>query len=148
MAETKETGKTTEIVVIDGTDMILGRLATKVAKWAIEGKAVEIINAEKVVIIGKKTQILARYTQHSRRGTHTTGPFTHRGADRLVRRSVRGMIPYKTTAGSEAYKRVMCHIGNPDLGEGKTFDDINVHNTDNVNYLTMADISKHLGGKI
>jgi large subunit ribosomal protein L13 len=148
MTETKETGKTTETVVIDGTDMILGRLATKLAKWAIEGKNIEIINAEKVVIIGKKVQVFGRYKQHSQRGTHTTGPFTHRGADRLVRRSIRGMIPYKTPAGGEAFKRVMCHIGNPEIGEAQTFDDINVHNTDNINYVTMGAISQHLGGKL
>jgi len=150
MAETTKMEKVAEktTIVIDGTDLILGRLATKVATLAISGTDVQIINAEKVVIVGKRTQIFAKYKRHSQRGTHTTGPFTHRGADRLVRRSIRGMIAYKTPAGALAYKRVMCHIGNPEIGQAQTFDDINVQNTDNINYVTMGDISKHLGGKL
>ena len=134
--------------VIDGTNMVLGRLATKAAKLALTGETVNIVNAEKVVIVGRKKEVLDNYRRKYIRGTSVGGPFIIRGPDRLVRRTIRGMIPYKTPAGKEAYARVMCYVGNPSNEEANETVDADVNNTGNLNYVTMENISKHLGAKL
>ena len=134
-------------MIINGENLILGRMAAYVAKKILEGENVEIVNCEKVVIIGKKDNILAKYRQRVNRGTPKKGPFFPKIPDRLVRRSVRGMLPWDKPRGREAFKRVMCHVGVPDKFKNEkieTFDNINVLNTKNVSYTTIKEICNFL----
>lgn len=102
---------------IDATDAILGRLCTEVAKYLKEGYAVNIVNCEKAVISGKKHSILREYRDMHKKHTHTNprrGPFHPKRPDRLVRRTVRGMLPWKKSSGRAAYHRLLTFIGVPD----------------------------------
>ena len=135
-------------MIIDATDLILGRMAAKAAKAAISGENVVIVNCDKAVVVGKKSEIIARYKRVSDMGVPKKGPFLLRGADRIVRRTIRGMLPYKKEHGKEAYRRVMCYIGVPeDVKDAKTIEGINVHDTDNVRFITIKQISETLGFK-
>lgn len=136
--------------IVDGTNMVLGRLATLVAKSALKGEKVTVVNCEDIVIVGKKKEIFARYKQKSMRGTSSTGPYIHRAPDKIVRRTIRGMIPYKTPEGSAAFKRVMCYVGVPaeiDASKAETAG-VNINDTQNLNYVTVGDVSKLLGAKL
>lgn len=99
--------------VIDGSEHILGRLATHVAKQLLNGEEVAVINAEKIVITGKKESILADYKHRRKIGKTRKGPFYPRMPDRLFRRSVRGMMPYQEPKGRTAYKRLKVYVGVP-----------------------------------
>ncbi len=101
-------------IVIDAQDLIVGRMATKAAKKALLGEEVVIVNCEQAVISGKKADIVAHYKNKFARGVHSHGPFFPRQPDRMVRRIVRGMLPWKRAKGREAFKRVMCYIGVPE----------------------------------
>ena len=48
-------------MIIDASDMILGRLATYVAKKALLGEKVDIVNCEKAVITGNKKSVFEKY---------------------------------------------------------------------------------------
>jgi len=135
--------------IVNGKDKILGRLATRVAKLALQGEQIVVVNCDKVVIVGRKKEVFERYTQKYNRGTSSTGPFIHRSSDRLVRRAIRGMIPYKTPSGKEAFQNIMCYIGVPESVQGEKMEDFDcdVNDTGNLNYVTMIEISKQLGGK-
>lgn len=136
--------------VIDGKDMILGRLATQVAKMALNGEEVTIVNCESVIVVGKKKEIFGRYQQRAARGTHSTGPFLHRAPDRIVRRTIRGMLSYKTPNGKAAFQRVMCYVGVPSdvsMDKVETLKG-NITETQNLNFVTVGDISKQLGAKL
>lgn len=100
-------------MIIDATDLILGRLATFVAKKALLGEKMHIINSEKAVISGKKKMVFDAQLTKSRRGIPLQGPYFHRIPDKVVRRTIRGMIPYKTDRGRKAFKNVKCWIGIP-----------------------------------
>jgi large subunit ribosomal protein L13 len=137
-------------MIIDATDMILGRMAAKAAKAALNGEDVAIVNCEKAVVVGSKDNVQAFYTRKYTMGVSGKGPYVSRGADRLVRRTIRGMIPYKHERGKVAFSKVMCYLGVPSEFKGKkmeTFDQYNVNNTDNIKFLTMGEISKFLGFK-
>ena len=105
----KETAKK-EWVVIDATDQVVGRLASKVAKL-IRGKYkpnytphvdcgdnVIIINAAKVVFTGKKEidKVYTRYTGYPG-GQRFTSPAMLRkqpfGVERILKHAVKGMLP-------------------------------------------------------
>ena len=69
----KATGVTT---VIDATGLVLGRMATDVAKRAKNGETVHIVNAEKAIIVGaSKEAIQERYRFKREVGTARKGPF-------------------------------------------------------------------------
>lgn len=136
------------MIIIDATNIILGRLATIAAKQALLGEEITVINAEKAIVSGEKQAVLARYREKYARGTPSTGPFIHRMPDRLVRRTIRGMLPYKTPRGEAAYKRIMCYAGVPEQFAGKeTFAiDASRDKLPNNKFVTVQDISRNLGG--
>src|SRR5690349_9682424 len=109
-------------MIIDATDLILGRLAATVAKKALLGEKVDIVNAEKKVVTGKRAHIIQKYHQKIGRTTILRGPFVPRMPDRLVRRTIRGMLPYKKEKGDKTMDRIMCYIGVPAEFQGKTFE--------------------------
>jgi large subunit ribosomal protein L13 len=137
-------------MIIDAENLIVGRLGTIVAKKALMGENVDIVNCEKAVIVGKKEEILRRYKEKKDRTTVFKGPFMRKMPDRFVRRIIRGMLPIEKTRGREAFKRVMCWIEVPDKFKNEKIekiDSINVLNTRNIKYLQVEKICKYLGKK-
>ena len=131
--------------VIDATILISGRLATVVAKRALLGEKIDIINAEKAVITGKRKEILENYKKKVKRGNALKGPYFPRMPDRLLRRIIRGMLPYKQEKGLKAYKRILCHIGTPEEFKGKTPETIksaSIMNSKALKYLSLGEICK------
>ncbi len=136
-------------MVIDATNLILGRLATYAAKKALEGEKIDIVNSEKAVIVGKKEDILKKYKQRRERGDPHHGPFFPIQSDRIVRRTIRGMLPYKQAKGREAFENVRCYKGVPSKFKDKKLETIKSAKLSDeiVKYLKIERISKFLGGK-
>ncbi|MBS3168844.1 50S ribosomal protein L13, partial [Candidatus Woesearchaeota archaeon] len=100
--------------IYNGEGMVLGRLAGYVAKDALLGEEVAVINCEKVVVSGKKIVVMTEKKQRwDRRGYPLKSQKRPRLSDRFVRRAIRGMLPWRITRGRDAYKRIMCYIGVP-----------------------------------
>ena len=137
-------------MIIDATNLILGRLASFIAKQSLKGEQIEIINSEKVVIVGKKDDILSHYQQKLERGHPYAGPFFQRREDRLLKKTIVGMLPHKQEKGRLASKRIKCYINIPIQFQNKksvSLDKINVANTKNVKYMTLQELCKLLGRK-
>ena len=100
-----------EELIINAENLPLGRLAAFTAKQALLGAKVTIANCEKAVISGGKKNILADYKQRRARGTPSTGPFFPRSSDGIVKRAIRGMLPYKKGKGLDAFNRIRCENG-------------------------------------
>ena len=130
--------------------MILGRLASNVAKLALDGENVDIINAEKVIITGSKTQMIQKYRDMRQKGSKERGPFFPKNADRILKRTIRGMVPYNKSRGREAIKRVRTFIGVPEGLEGDPFriEDAAIGRLGRKKYITLGEISLSIGGKI
>ena len=47
--------------VVDGTNLIAGRVCSNVAKLLRNGNRVSIVNCEKIMISGKKSSIIGEY---------------------------------------------------------------------------------------
>jgi large subunit ribosomal protein L13 len=68
--------------------------------------------------------------------------------DRILKRTVRGMIPYKKTTGKEALKRLKVYIGVPPEFEGETLNTITGASAEGkVKFMLLGDVSKQLGAK-
>ncbi|MBU0457488.1 MAG: 50S ribosomal protein L13 [Nanoarchaeota archaeon] len=135
--------------IYNGESMILGRLAARVAKDALLGEEVKVVNCDKVIISGRKTNTFANEKQkRDRKGYPLKSAKFSRLSDRFVRRTIRGMLPWKLTRGKEAFKRIMCHVGVPSELAGKDFitlEDSSVKKLPDLKYVTIGDICKQLG---
>ena len=137
------------MMIVDGTDLILGRMASKVAKVLLSGEEVIIINAEKVVISGKRKEIFSKYKARRDRGDEYKGPFTPRMPDRLVRRTVRGMLPRKKAKGITALGKLSVHIGAPVSVKGKPEQmDVSKGSLKDQKYVTVLELCQWLGAKV
>ncbi len=102
--------------VIDAEGSILGRLSTNIAKRLLMGETVDIVNVEKIIISGKPESIILQYKERldiRSKYNPLRGPFHYRRPDRFVRRSIRGMLPYKKPRGKAAFHRLKCYISVP-----------------------------------
>ena len=131
----KETAKK-EWVVVDATDQVLGRLCTKVAKL-LRGKYkpnytphvdcgdnVIIINADKVRLTGNKwtDRVYLTYTGYpggQREHTPASIMAKKNGADRLLHRVVKGMLP-KNRLGAQQRSNLYVYEGSEHKHEAQS----------------------------
>lgn len=138
------------MMIVDANDMIIGRMSGFLAKKALLGEEIAVVNSEKAVITGSKKNILADYKQARERGAPLVGPYIIRTPEAIVKRIIRGMLPYKRPRGREAFARIKCYRGIPKEFEGKKIlklEQFDVNNT-NSKYITINHISKFLGAKV
>ena len=134
--------------VIDADGLVLGRLCTHVAKRLRNGEDIVVVNAEKAVVSGRRAQLLEFYKHRRKRGkSHLTkGPYYPRTADRIIKRSVRGMIEYRKPTGREALKRLRVYLGVPkEFASAKTETVTGAKKPHLEKYVYLDEISKELG---
>jgi large subunit ribosomal protein L13 len=136
------------MTVIDATNLILGRMATNIAKRAILGEKIDVVNCENAIITGERSVVLAKYQRKIKLGAALTGPYYQRMPDRLVRRVIRGMLPYKRETGRKAFESVMCYVGVPESLKShkvETIKEADASRLKTLKFVTIKDVCKHLG---
>ena len=137
------------VTVIDAKGHILGRLASNVAERIMDGEEIVILNAESVIITGTKEMVFADFKAKVDRGQIRKGPYYPRRADLLLKRTIRGMIPWTTTSGREAYRRIHAFVGSPEQ-----FNDVvkeTIESAMRLNtgkYTTLGAVAKFLGSNV
>ena len=136
--------------IVDASNLILGRMASYVAKKALGGKSMVVINAERAVISGTKERVVARAKQKLK--TRTLGnleksPTHPRKPDGYVRRVIRGMLPWKKTGGKDAFHRVKVYIGTPSEYQDRPATKVADADASRlrVPYITIAQLSGEIG---
>ena len=101
--------------IIDGKNAILGRLASYVAKEALKGEDIVVLNCEQVIITGNKKNIEENFKiKRSRVGSSQKGPKHSKTSEKIVKRTIRGMLPdHRKGRGKIAYKKIKCYVGIP-----------------------------------
>lgn len=142
--------------VIDATGLILGRMATKVAKLALQGEEIAIVNCEKAIISGKPELVFSEYKKKlARRSGTRAGPFIPKRADRYVKRTIRGMLPKKhwseESRGRKALSRIKCYVSVPNAlksEKAETIKGASVDKLKTANYITINKLMQLIkGGK-
>ena len=145
-------------MIINAEGHSLGRLSSYAAKQALLGEEVIVVNAEKALVSGSRDAVLEEYKSRlhwKNKMNYRKGPFHQKRPDKFVRKTIRGMLPFKKPRGRQAYKRVMTYIGMPE-DEIKRVHNIDlknqeVQNLDNIKKevrgVTIDEICKFIGGK-
>ncbi len=134
-------------MILNAKDLIVGRFASVVAKKAILGEEVFIINSELAVITGAKKVVIGKYEAQANRGEPFHGPFLPKTPDRFLKRIIRGMLTYKKGKGRDAFKRIKCYRGIPEEFKNKeaiTIEKANVSKIQNLKYITIGEICSHI----
>ena len=133
--------------LVNADGLILGRMASVVAKKLLNGEKVIIVNAEKSVLSGKKKSKVAEAKQFLEVGAPKRGPFHYRRPDRITRKTVRGMLPIKQPKGKTAFKRLKVFMGVPeDLKDQEmgTFEEAQAAKLKGPHF-TLAELAKEIG---
>ena len=138
-------------MIIDAKDMVLGRLGSYAAKQHLLGNKVDIINCEESIVSGKRHATLYEYIRRPHRKAPTKAPYFYRRPDMFVKRTIRGMLPFKRARGRDVYKNIKCYIGVPE--ELKNQKPIMIEKSDSsklhsADYIKVKEICKAVGGKI
>ena len=107
--------------IIDGKNAVMGRLASYVAKEALRGEEIAILNCEQVIITGNRVNIKENFEAKKLRiGSGQKGPKHSSNPEKIVKRAIRGMLPnHRMGRGKEAFKRIRCYVGIPKEFEDK-----------------------------
>jgi large subunit ribosomal protein L13 len=136
-----------ERLFIDAEGQIAGRLASKVAKEALKGRHVFIVNAEKAIISGNPTFVIKRYYEMVSRGNPYHGPFYPKIPDRMLKRMIRGMLPKKPT-GRAAFRRIKVYNSVPEEFSRQSFTKPEQSESRlGSKFITLGRLSERLGAK-
>lgn len=137
-------------IVVDATDHIAGRLSSNVAKLLLKGNRVSIVNCDKIMISGTRSNIIQEYREFLEINSINHwkhGPKHPRRPDTIMKKMIRGMLPNEKPSGKEAHKRLRTYIGSPK--EVKSLKKIKFEKAmirkSSANYTTMADLGRTIG---
>ena len=135
--------------VIDGDGLILGRMASIIAKRLLTGETIDILNAEKIVVSGKKKMVISKEKEFLEVGGAGKGPIHYRQPHRIVKRVIRGMLPHRKSHGRDAFSRLKVHIGVPDEFEGADLEKMEKYHSSKLNrrFVTVGEIAENIGWK-
>ena len=103
-------------VVIDARGHLMGRLASTVAKFILNGNKVVVVRCEAINMSGNFYRNKLKYLKFLRLRCNVKplrGPFHFRAPGKIFWRTVRGMVPHKTERGKDAMKRLVTFEGVP-----------------------------------
>lgn len=129
--------------IFDAKDVAVGRVGTLAAKELLKGNSVLIINSEEAIITGNKDVFIERVMKLRKmgKGASMKGPKIIKSSDRLMKRMIRGMLPWDKQKGRDAYKRLKCYIGSGDE-QGLKLSEEELKNVKKVDYKLPRKYSK------
>jgi len=135
--------------IIDADGLILGRMASQVAKRLLNGERIIIVNAEKAIISGKRLSILREKHDFLQVGHFRKGPYHPRRPDMIVKKVIRGMLPRRKPRGKNALKRLRVYIGVPKDYEEKEKEKIPEADGRDLRgpYIKVSELARNIGWK-
>ncbi len=138
------------MTVIDATGLIAGRLASTVAQRLLSGEEISIINAEKAIVSGSPETSLSKYKEMRAKGSKEKGPYYPKRADMILRRTVRGMLPYKKARGRSALAKLRVYMGVPiqlSGADAETLEYAHKSRLSTIKTIELGSIARQLGSK-
>ncbi len=135
--------------VYDASGQILGRIATRIAKDLLSGENVYVVNCEKAALSGDPKTTEKHYLERRQRGDPRHGPHYPRTPQGIVKRIIRGMLPFHKPKGREAFMRLRVYVGVPEEIKSKEFirlEDAEVNKL-KCKHITVGNLSLALGSK-
>ena len=144
--------RTDRPIVVDATNHIAGRLSSNVAKLLLQGHRVTVINCEKIMMSGTRSNQIQEYREFLEINSiinYKHGPVHYRRPDTIIAKMIRQMLPFdRKPSGKLAFQRLRTYIGAPNNTkpiEKIQFEKAKIRH-DTSRYTTMAEISRYIGG--
>lgn len=138
--------------IINAKGLVMGRLASSVSKMLLKNEKVTIVNAEEAIITGHREAAMSKFSQRIQIKTYTDplkGPRFVRMPDRILRASIKGMLPIKRARGREAVHNLKVFIGVPESLEGKETTQVkDAQYKGTRKFLKLREVSKILGKNV
>lgn len=104
-------------IVVDASDHIAGRLSSLVAKMLLKGNRISLVNCERIMISGSRSNTIREYRQFLKINSIINpkhGPVHYRRPDTVITKMIRGMLPFeKKPSGKTSHKRLRAYVGSP-----------------------------------
>ncbi len=117
MASQETVVRTDRPIVVDATNHIAGRLSSNVAKLLLNGNRVSVVNCDKIMMSGTRSNIIKEYRAFLEINSIINpkhGPVHYRRPDTIIAKMIRGMLPYdRKPSGKESHQRLRTYIGSP-----------------------------------
>ncbi len=143
--------RTDRPIVVDATDHIAGRLASNVAKLLVKGNRVTVVNCEKIMMSGTRSNQIKEYREFLEINSiinYKHGPVHYRRPDTVMAKMIRQMLPFdRKPSGKEAYQRLRTQIGSPKeikSLEKIQFEKAKIRKTPS-NYTTLGELCRVIG---
>ncbi len=104
-------------IVVDASNHIAGRLSSLVAKMLLKGNRISLVNCERIMISGSRSNTIHEYRQFLKINSIINpkhGPVHYRRPDTVITKMIRGMLPFeKKPSGKTSHKRLRAYVGSP-----------------------------------
>jgi large subunit ribosomal protein L13 len=137
-------------VYLNAEGQIAGRFASRVAKLLVKGNKVIVVNSEKALVSGGRESVAQEWSKKleiTSKVNPLYGPIHYRRPDNILRRMVRGMVPFQRTKGKSAMKRLREYLVTPkELGarEFEKLEDTRAPRPTPI-YTSLDELARHLG---
>jgi large subunit ribosomal protein L13 len=143
----------TKEVLIDAEGLILGRVASVVAKLLKYGYRVYVVNAEKAVISGDPQMVKESYAKwfeiKTLRNPQKWSPHRPRNPISMLKYAVRGMLPKHPFKKVVLLRRLKVYVGFPEELRKLNLQPIKIPEANasklGNRYITVGDVAKYLG---
>jgi large subunit ribosomal protein L13 len=136
------------MIIINAENKILGRLSSEVAEKLLKSKdKIVVVNSEKIIISGKKKQIVNMYLERKEKGgkgNPKKNPKFHRYPDKIFLKTVRNMLPRKPR-GVEALKKLKVYIDVPEEYKNNLTEATPLQN---IEHISLYELSRKLGANL
>ncbi len=138
-------------MLVNAEGLVAGRMASKIAKRAINGETIIIVNAEKVILVGTRQAVMKKFQQRVDAAVKSNplyGPKYDRVPSKILQKMIRGMLPNKSRTRERLLKQIKIFNSVPEkikLEEAEKMDEIKCN--EKHDFMTMEEVAKLLGGK-
>lgn len=136
------------MTTITAENLILGKLATNIAKRLISGESITIVNAEKSVMLGTKEAKAYKFKVRlgiAYKGMPERGPKYSNRPETIMRYAIRGMLPVERASGRAAFRRLKVYSGVPMELKDRNLKTVPDAKCNSDRFVILEDICKHIG---
>jgi len=134
---------------VDASNLIVGRLSSVLAKKALGGEKINVVNAEKAGFSAEKEVLAKKWKMRidlTAKGNPHMSPKWSRMPDKIVRKAIKGMLPTDKAPGRKAYANIKVFIGVPEELKNEKLETIeSALNDKKHNFVSVEELSRALG---